>query len=64
MRLSKEFYTIDEVATILDCHVDTLRRAIREGRIPVKRISEKKRHGFIRIPANWIRETTGGGNAT
>ena len=63
MWFSKEYYTIDEAAKILDCHVDTLRRAIREGKIPVKRLSGKKRHGFIRIPAFWVRETTQGGDA-
>ena len=64
MRISKEFYTVYEAAAILDCHIDTLRRSIREGKIPVKRISsDKRRHGFIRIPASWLRETTGGGNA-
>jgi excisionase family DNA binding protein len=41
--LSKQLYTVDEVAERLDLHVKTIRRFIREGRLPAKRIGKEYR---------------------
>lgn len=41
--VSKQLYTVDEVAERLNLHVKTVRRIIREGRLPAKRIGKEYR---------------------
>jgi len=43
MSAHKDFYTPDEVATMLDLHVKTVRRFIREGKIPAVRVGKQYR---------------------
>ena len=40
---SKQLFTVDEVAERLNLHVKTVRRFIREGRLPAKRIGKEYR---------------------
>jgi excisionase family DNA binding protein len=40
---SKQLFTVDEVAGRLNLHVKTVRRFIREGRLPAKRIGKEYR---------------------
>ena len=40
---SKQLFTVDEVAARLNLHVKTVRRFIREGRLPAKRIGKEYR---------------------
>ena len=39
----KQLYSVEEVADRLDLHVKTVRRIIREGRLPAKRIGKAYR---------------------
>ena len=39
----KHLFTVDEVARVLNLHVKTVRRFIREGRLPAKRIGKEYR---------------------
>jgi excisionase family DNA binding protein len=41
--LNKQLFTVDEVAGRLNLHVKTVRRFIREGRLPAKRIGKEYR---------------------
>jgi excisionase family DNA binding protein len=41
--LNKQLFTVDEVAERLNLHVKTVRRFIREGRLPAKRIGKEYR---------------------
>jgi excisionase family DNA binding protein len=41
--INKHLYTVDEVAERLDLHVKTVRRFIRDGRLPAKRIGKEYR---------------------
>ena len=41
--ISKQLFTVDEVAGRLNLHVRTIRRFIREGRLPAKRIGKEYR---------------------
>lgn len=41
--LHKQLFTVDEVAGRLDVHAKTVRRFIREGRLPAKRIGKEYR---------------------
>jgi excisionase family DNA binding protein len=47
--LSKEFYTVEEAAALLRLHPETLRRAIRNGRLRAVKLAAIK--GCYRIPA-------------
>jgi excisionase family DNA binding protein len=40
---SKQLFTVDEIAGRLNLHVKTVRRFIREGRLPAKRIGKEYR---------------------
>ena len=40
---SRQLFTVDEVAARLNLHVKTVRRFIREGRLPAKRIGKEYR---------------------
>jgi excisionase family DNA binding protein len=40
---AKQLFTVDEVAERLNLHVKTVRRIIREGRLPAKRIGKEYR---------------------
>jgi excisionase family DNA binding protein len=42
-RSSKQLYTVEEVAERLNLHVKTVRRFIREGKLPAKRIGKEYR---------------------
>lgn len=42
-RPTKQLFTVDEVAERLDLHAKTVRRFIREGRLPAKRIGKEYR---------------------
>jgi excisionase family DNA binding protein len=53
------FYTVREAAALLRVTPDALRRAIRRGRVPVKRIG-RGQNSIIRVPADWLMETIGG----
>lgn len=53
------FYTVREAATLLRITPGALLRAIRRGRVPVKRIG-RGRNSIIRIPHEWLMETVGG----
>lgn len=41
--INKHLYTVEEVAERLDLHVKTVRRFIRDGRLPAKRIGKEYR---------------------
>ena len=41
--ITKQLYAVDEVAERLNLHVKTIRRFIREGRLPAKRIGKEYR---------------------
>ena len=43
MNAQKHLYTVDEVADRLNLHVKTVRRFIRDGRLPAKRIGKEYR---------------------
>ena len=47
--LGKEFYTVGEAAALLRVHPETLRRAIRDGRLRAVKLATVK--GRYRIPA-------------
>jgi excisionase family DNA binding protein len=54
MSAHKDFYTPDEVAAMLDLHVKTVRRFIREGKIPAVRVGKQ-----YRIAANELEQLVG-----
>lgn len=43
MNVQKQLFTVDEVADRLNLHVKTVRRFIRDGRLPAKRIGKEYR---------------------
>src|SRR5687767_6114486 len=43
MALSKQLYTVEDAAERLNLHVKTIRRFIRQGRLPAKRIGKEYR---------------------
>lgn len=43
MNVQKQLFTVDEVAGRLNLHVKTVRRFIRDGRLPAKRIGKEYR---------------------
>ena len=51
---TKQLFTVDEVAERLNLHVKTVRRFIREGRLPAKRIGKE-----YRIPRAALEEFAG-----
>jgi excisionase family DNA binding protein len=50
--------TIDEAAQILDCHPDSVRKLVRQGRIPTVRLGR-----LYRIPRHRLIEYLAGGDA-
>lgn len=48
-QLNKPFYTVPEVAELLGMHPETIRRALREGRLIGVKLGGRKSH--YRIPA-------------
>jgi excisionase family DNA binding protein len=52
--MQKKFYTVEETAEIFRMHVETIRRGVREGRIPYWRLPGGR---GIRIPAFFIERT-------
>ncbi len=51
LRESGDYYTIPEVAKIFRMHNATIRRHVKNKKVPSVRIG-----GAIRIPAAWVRE--------
>lgn len=51
------------IAEQLHCCDETVRRAVKSGRIPAVRVSVGRRRGLIRIPASWLEEVLKGGTA-
>lgn len=54
MKTEHEFYSIDEFAKLLRVHPNTIRKAIRDGRINAFRISSAKRKPAFRISRSEI----------
>jgi excisionase family DNA binding protein len=48
-QLNRPFYTVPEVAELLGMHPETIRRALREGRLKGIKLGGRKSH--YRIPA-------------
>ena len=57
MVVQKQFLTLQEVAEALQLHPATIRRGVREGRIPEARRVPGGR--IIRIPASYLTEGNG-----
>lgn len=58
-----EGLTVGMIAEQLHCCPETVRRAIKLGKIPAVRVNVGRRRGLIRIPASWLEETLKGGTA-
>ena len=56
MEEMRRYYTVSETASLLRCHEETIRRRVRRGEIPVRRVGDG-RHSLIRISAEWLENT-------
>jgi excisionase family DNA binding protein len=63
--IGTEYLSPQDVAKIFACRTETVRRLIREGKIPFKRIGgitsrdgTRRVGGLIRVPVEWVTETT------
>ena len=59
IRMERKGLSFRQVADIVDCHVETVRRGYRAGKIPAFRVPGAGKHGVLRVPAEWVRNKFG-----
>jgi len=52
----RSYYTVSEASRLLRCHEETIRRRVRRGEIPVRRVGNGP-HSLIRISAEWFEKS-------